>query len=30
MQTKARILTYQEQRNNLGVTALGDKSYKYP
>lgn len=30
MQAKARVLGLEQQRNNLTVTALGDKSYKYP
>jgi hypothetical protein len=30
MQAKARILGLEQQRNNLTVNSLGDKSYKYP
>ncbi len=30
MQAKIRVLGLEQQRNNLGVTSLGDKIYKYP
>jgi len=30
MQKKAKIPSYEEQRNFIGTSALGDKSYKYP
>lgn len=30
MQTKMRILGLDGQRNNIGVSSLGDKPYKYP
>lgn len=30
MQAKIRIYGLDGQRNGLGVTSLGDKSYKYP
>lgn len=30
LQRKARVLGLTDQRNGLGVTSLGDKSYKYP
>lgn len=30
MQAKKRIFGLDGQRNGLGVTSLGDKSYKYP
>lgn len=30
MQTKKRVLSLDHQRNHLGVSSLGDKSYKYP
>lgn len=30
MQAKIRVLGLEQQRNNLAVTSLGDKIYKYP
>jgi len=30
MQAKKRIYGLEGQRNGLGVTSLGDKTYKYP
>jgi hypothetical protein len=30
MQAKIRIFGLEAQRNGLGATSLGDKSYKYP
>jgi|LakMenE01Jun11ns_1017448.scaffolds.fasta_scaffold9498416_1 hypothetical protein len=30
MQGKIRVLGLEQQRNGLGVTSMGDKSYKYP
>lgn len=30
MQAKIRVLGLEQQRNNLTVTSLGDKIYKYP
>lgn len=30
MQKKTRIPTYEDQRNYIGTSSLGDKSYKYP
>lgn len=30
MQRKTRVMTYEDQRNQVGTAALGDKPYKYP
>ena len=30
MQTKKRVSSLDHQRNHLGVSSLGDKSYRYP
>ncbi len=30
MQAKLRVLGLEGQRNGVGVSSLGDKSYKYP
>lgn len=30
MQRKARIYDFEKQRNNITVSSLGDKPYKYP
>lgn len=30
MQKKTRIPSYEDQRNYIGTSSLGDKSYKYP
>jgi hypothetical protein len=30
MQAKMRVIGLEQQRNNFGISSLGDKSYRYP